>query len=78
MVLRSVFYDILHKGQRSSAGEHLKEYISHQEACGNQVLLPKVNHRYIAIRKKSSNLVMIYSIKLKKVIRKFILTSEEL
>ena len=69
MVLKSVFYDILHKKQRSSAGEHLKEYISHEEACGNQVLLPKVNHKYIAIRKKNSNLVMIYSIKLKKVIR---------
>lgn len=40
--------------------------------------MPKINEEYLAIRYRNSNLILIYSIKLKKTIRKFILTDQEI
>ena len=44
-----------------------------EEEEGNKVLLPKINNKVIAVQKGTSNLIKIYSIKLKRFVRQFVL-----
>ena len=41
-------------------------------------MLPKLNRQVIAIRQKQTNLIQIYSIKLRKIIRQFIMQTDDL
>ena len=56
----------------------VKEFVQHQEKLGNKVLIPKLNEKIIFVQWGSSNLIKIYSIKLKRFVRQFILTPEEI
>jgi len=55
----------------------VKAFIREQEEAGNKVLLPKINDKIIGVQIGKSNLIKIYSIRLKQFVRQFILTNKE-
>lgn len=76
IIMRSIFYEDSDYNYKKT--QEVKQYIQEQEFLGNQVILPKFNNSYILVRENTSNLMQIYSIYLQKIVRKFILTAEEL
>ena len=57
--------------------DNLREFIESQEKAGNKVLIPKINKKILAVKIGTSNLIKIYSIKLKTFIRQFVFTTKE-
>jgi len=69
--MKSIFYSISsYKRERSlQLGVEIKAFIQEQEEAGNKILLPKINDKIIGVQIGSSNLIKIYSIKLKQFVR---------
>jgi len=55
----------------------VKAFVREQEEAGNKVLLPKINDKIIGVQIGKSNLIKIYSIRLKQFVRQFILSKKE-
>ena len=77
--MKSIFYGISSdkRERQLRLAVQIKTFIQEQEEAGNKVLLPKINDKIIAVQIGTSNLIKIYSIKLKQFVRQFILSDKE-
>lgn len=69
--MKSIFYDIKRQNQNREFFEDLKEYVEQKQAEGHEVRLPKKNEDIIAIRLKDTNLIQLYNVKQKLIVRQF-------
>ena len=77
--MKSVFYDTIPhcKEKQLKLSEEIKEFVEDQEKQGNNVLIPKINNKILAVQIGTSNLIRIYSLKLKTFIRQFLFTKQD-
>ena len=67
--MKSIFRDVRRRSANQEYFESLKEYIQQEKLKGNEVRLPKINEDIVAVRVKDTNLVQLYHIRLKRVVR---------
>ena len=79
IMMKSVFYSFKPHQRKKNLKlcAEVKNFINDQEKLGNTVILPKINDAIIAVQIGTSNLIKIYSIKLKLFIRQFLFTKQE-
>ena len=75
--MKSIFFSVQNRRRNLRLFQSIKEFIEHQEGLGNKVLLPKLNEEIIIVNPKDTNVIKIYSIKLKMFVREFLMTTEE-
>ena len=75
--MKSIFFSVQNRRRNLRLFQSIKEFIEHQEGLGNKVLLPKLNEEIIIVNPKGTNIIKIYSIKLKMFVREFLLSDEE-
>jgi hypothetical protein len=67
--MKSIFRNAGRRSVNEEYFESLKEYIQQEKLKGNEVRLPKINEDVIAVRVKDTNLVQLYHIRLKRIVR---------
>jgi hypothetical protein len=77
IVMKSIFFSVSNRRRNLKLYQPIKEFIEHQEGLGNKVFLPKLNEEIIVVNIKETNIIKIYSIKLKMFVREFLLSMDE-
>jgi len=69
--MKSIFYGVAayDREKQLRLSRQVKNFVKEQEEAGNEVHLPKINGKIVAVKFGTSNLIKIYSVKLKKFVR---------